>query len=215
MPIEHGIADADARDCGHLDRTWSWMRRYVVGRPLDDSKHPGRPPVEERIPPRSVLRVINPALRALLRSPFHRPLSTHLLLISVRGRKTGRVYSVPVGRHESDGMFLVSADGHWRHNLRGGAHVMLTVDGCERAAYAELEEDADEVAAIFRTLLHRYGRISTAVLGLRINIGRPPTVDEIKPAVAGRAIARVRLVADDAGTSTRGRRRNHASGCRS
>jgi hypothetical protein len=203
IPIEQRIADVDARDRGHLDRTPSRMRRYVVWRSLDDSKHPERPPVEERIPPRAVLRVINPPLRALLRSPFHRPVSTHVMLISVRGRKTGRVYSVPVGRHESDGMFLVSADGPWRHNLRGGAHVMLTVDGCERAAYAELEEDADEVAAIFCTLLHRYGRIGTAVLGLRINVAHPPTVDEIKPAVAGRAIARVRLTADDAATGTR------------
>lgn len=158
------------------------------------------PPVEERIPPRPVLRVVNPLLRALLRSPFHRPLSAHLMLISVRGRKTGRVYSVPVGRHESGGMFLVSSDGHWRHNLRGGAHVMLTVDGRERAAYAELDEDGDEVAAVFHTLLRRYGRIGTAMLGLRINVGRPPTVDEIKPAVARRAIARVRLTDNDAGT---------------
>lgn len=115
------------------------------------------------------------------------------MLISVRGRKSGRVYSVPVGRHEHGGVLLVSADGHWRHNLRGGAPVTLTIDGRERAAYAELEEDADEVAAVFHTLLNRYGRIGRAVLGLRINVGRPPTCDEIRPAVARRAIARVEL----------------------
>lgn len=155
--------------------------------------HPERPPVEERLPPPSVLRVVNPILRALLRSPFHRLLSRHVMLISVRGRKTGRVYSVPVGRHEYGGMLLVSADGYWRHNLRGGAPVTLTIDGRERAAYAELEEDADEVAAVFHTLLNRYGRIGTAVLGLRINVGRRLTRDEIKPAVARRAIARVEL----------------------
>ena len=157
-----------------------------------------RPPVEERIPPPWVLRVVNPLLRALLRSPFHRPLSTHIMLISVTGRKTGRVYSVPVGRHEYDGTLLVSADGHWRHNIRGGAPVTLTLDGRERAAYAVLDEDADAVATAFSTLLNRYGRIGRLILGLRINVERPPTRDEIKPAVTGRAIARVELVDEDA-----------------
>lgn len=162
---------------------------------------PGRPPVEDRTPPRPVLRVVNPLLRALLRSPVHRLLSAHLMLISVRGRKTGRVHTVPVGRHESGGMFLVSSTGNWRHNLRGGAPVKLTVDGRERTAYAELDEDADEVAAVFNTLLNRYGRIGPVMLGLRINVQRPPTTDEIKPAVARRAIARVRLTGQDVGTS--------------
>lgn len=157
-----------------------------------------RPPVEERIPPRLVLRVANPLLRALLRSPFHRPFSSYVMLIAVRGRKTGRVYTVPVGRHESGGTFLICADGQWRRNLRGGAPVTLTVDGFERTGYAELDENPDEVAAVYHTLLNRYGRIGIAVLGLRINIGRRPTVDEIKPAVTGRAIARVRLKEDEA-----------------
>jgi hypothetical protein len=115
------------------------------------------------------------------------------MLISVKGRRTGRVYTVPVGRHESGGTFLVSADGRWRRNLRGGVPVMLTVDGAERAGYAELDEDPDAVAAVYRTLLDRYGRIGTLMLGLRINVGRRPTVDEIRSAVTGRAIARVRL----------------------
>jgi F420H(2)-dependent quinone reductase len=164
-----------------------------------------RPPVEERIPPRLVLRVVNPLLRALLRSPFHRLLSSHVMLIAVRGRKTGRVYTVPVGRHESDGTFLVCSDGPWRRNLRGGAPVTLTVDGCERTGYAELEENPDEVAAVYHTLINRYGRVGIVVLGLRINIGRRPTVDEIKPAVTGRAIARVRLEDDGAPLSVKQR----------
>ena len=167
---------------------------------------PERPPVEERIPSRLVLRIVNPLLRALLRSPFHRLLSSHLMLISVRGRKTGRVYTVPVGRHESGGMFLVSADGQWRRNLRGGAPVMLTVDGVVRAGYAELDENPDEVAAVCHTLLNRYGRIGTAVLGLRINVQGRPTVDEIRPAVTGRAIARVRLTDEDVETGASIRR---------
>lgn len=167
-----------------------------------------RPPVEGRTPPRAVLRVINPLLRVLLASPLHRPLSAHLMLISVAGRRTGRVYTVPVGRHQEGGMFLVSSTGRWRLNLRGGAPVTITVDGRRRAAYAELDEDDDEVAAVFRTLIERYGRMGPGLLGLRINVGRPPTIDEIKRAIAGRAIARVRLTDQAPGREAAARHRS-------
>lgn len=153
-----------------------------------------RPPVEDSRPPRMVLRVVNPVIRTLLRSPLHRPLSKQLMLLSVRGRRTGRTISVPVGRHASNGVLLVSVSGRWRHNLVGGAPVQVTLDGRERAGYAEVEKDPDRVAQIFKMLLDRVGLGSAGLLGLKLNIPRAPTVDEINPAVAGRWIARVRLV---------------------
>ena len=155
------------------------------------------PAVESAMPPRAVLRVMNPTIRGVLRSPLHRLLSKKLMVLTVSGRKTGRLYSTPVGRHETDdGLLLVSASGSWRHNLRGGAPVVVTIDGLERAAHAELEENPDRVAAIFKTLLDQLGPDNAKDLGLKLNIGRQPTAAEIRPAVASRGIARIRL--DDA-----------------
>jgi hypothetical protein len=154
---------------------------------------PARPSVEDHRPPPLVLRIVNPAIRTLLRSPLHRVLSKQLMLLSVQGRKTNRTVSVVVGRHQVDHMLLVSASGTWRHNLRGGAPVRVTLDGVECAGHAELEEDPDEVARIYQQLLETLGLDRASMLGLRINVGRPPTLEEIKPAVAQRGIARVRL----------------------
>jgi hypothetical protein len=78
--------------------------------------------------------------------------------------------------------------------LRGGAPVRVTLDGIERAGHAELEEDPDEVARIYRQLLETLGPDRASVLGLRVNVERLPTPDELKPAIARRGIARVRLV---------------------
>ncbi len=79
------------------------------------------------------------------------------MLLTVTGRKTGRAYTVPVGRHESgDGSLVLSAGGNWRYNLRGGADVRVTLDGRERAAHAVLEEDPDRAAQAFKTLLERW-----------------------------------------------------------
>lgn len=152
--------------------------------------------VEDRRPPPAVLRVVNPVMLRLLRSPLHRVLSSRLMILLVRGRKTHRTIPVVVGRHQVDGLLLVSASGAWRHNLRGGAPVRLTLDGVERTGYATLEEDPDLVARIYLQLLDHVGLDRAGDLGLRVNVKRRPTTDELKPAVAQRAIACIQLDGD-------------------
>lgn len=152
-----------------------------------------RPPVETRQPHAAVIRVLNPVMRALLRSPAHGLVSKQLMLLMVTGRKSGRVYTIPVGRHESDGELVVSAGGTWRHNLRGGAAVGVVLDGRERAGHAELEENADRVAQAYEMLLKRVGIRNASRVGLKVNLDRLPTVEELGPAVAQRGIARIHL----------------------
>lgn len=48
-------------------------------------------------PPPEVFKLINPMIARLLRSPFHRGLSKHLMLLTFRGRKSGQRYTTPVG----------------------------------------------------------------------------------------------------------------------
>jgi hypothetical protein len=120
------------------------------------------------------------------------------MLLIIAGRKTGRTYVVPVGRHEINGTFVLSAMGAWRENLRGGAAVRLVVDGRTHAGYAELEEDPDRVAHAYKTLLDQLGR-KPRDLGLKVNVQRSPTIEELKPALTGRRIVRVRLDDDPIG----------------
>jgi F420H(2)-dependent quinone reductase len=150
------------------------------------------PPVEGAPPPRALVRGLNIVLRRLLRSPLHTPFSKRLMLLIVTGRKTGCMYVVPVGRHETNGEFLVGAMGAWRENLRGGAAVRLVIDGRTHVGHAELEEDPDEVARGYKVLLDQLGRKPRDV-GLKVNLRRSPTLEELKPALTGRRIVRVRL----------------------
>ncbi len=150
-----------------------------------------RAPVESAEPPRALLRVVNPILRAILRSPLHRLASGQMMLLTVTGRRTGNTYTIPVGRHQSaDGALLISAGGAWRHNLRGGADVRVTLDGRERAAHAELEEDPARAAELFREML---ARSNERMLAVKVNVKRPPTAAEIEPALADRGVAYLRL----------------------
>jgi deazaflavin-dependent oxidoreductase (nitroreductase family) len=150
-----------------------------------------RPAVQDAPPSKKVLRFVNPVLRALLRSPLHRILDRNLMLLTVTGRKTGRTYTLPVGRHESrDGTFVLSAGGNWRHNLRGGVDVRVTLDGRERSAHAVLEEDLDRAAETFKTMLDSSGPRALAV---KVNVDRAPTVAEIRPVLADRGVAYLTL----------------------
>ena len=150
-----------------------------------------RPAVEDAPPPKAVLRLLNPLLEALLRSPLHRLASKNLMLLTVTGRKSGRTYTLPVGRHEKpDGTFVLSAGGNWRHNLRGGADVRVTLDGRERRAHATLEEDAIRTAEVFKGLLDRAG---PRAVGVKVNVSHSPSLEEIKPALADRGVAYLTL----------------------
>lgn len=118
-------------------------------------------------------------------------MSKKLALLTVTGRRTSREYTVPIGRHEDDGVFLVSVSGNWRYNL--GAPVRLTVEGREHVGHAEIEDGPDQVARTFKMLNDRYGPSSASLLGLKVNVRRTPTADEIRLAVVDRWIARIRL----------------------
>jgi len=120
-------------------------------------------------------------------------MSKGLMVLHVTGRKTGNVYHVPVGRHELDGQFMTYGGGAWRNNLRGGAELRVTLGGREHAAHAVLDDDPERVAQVFTTLLDRLGYKKASRLGLKVNVDRPPTPDEIREATRGRTLILITL----------------------
>ena len=73
----------------------------------------------------------NPILRRLLRGPAGHRLSRRLALMCYRGRRTGRMYELPV-QYARDGnriWILPGSPEHktWWRNLRGGAEVHLVL----------------------------------------------------------------------------------------
>ena len=159
-----------------------------------DNRRP--PSVEGAEPPEALARVVNPAIKVLLRSPLHRPFSRHLMLLAFRGRKTGKTYEVVVGRHEVDGALLVptgTTGRRWRLNFRGGTTAEVTLGGIRRRGWGELIEEPDEVARIHQLLLGRIGLKNARRLGLRVNVDREPTDDELKVPLAGRGVVRIEL----------------------
>jgi F420H(2)-dependent quinone reductase len=90
-------------------------------------------------------RTGNPLVSLLLRSPLHRLVSGRLALITVTGRRSGRVYTFPVGyRQDGDrvtiGVVWPERKVWWR-NLRDGGRVGTRLRGVERSGQAHARGD--------------------------------------------------------------------------
>jgi hypothetical protein len=88
--------------------------------------------------------LINPLVRALLRSPLHPLLSRRLLLLRVTGRRSGRTHEVPVGYADDGSEILVTVGAperkQWWRNIDHSTPVTVVLRGYERPGLARLEE---------------------------------------------------------------------------
>jgi hypothetical protein len=92
-----------------------------------------------------VNRVVNPVVRAVLRSPAHGLLSGHLALLTVTGRRSGRAFTFPVGYHRDGDRVTVGVDWperkRWWRNLSDAAPVEIWLAGVPRAGTGQARGD--------------------------------------------------------------------------
>lgn len=144
-----------------------------------------RPAVERLHPPQWLWdHVVNPAMRALLRSRFSGVVDGRLGLLEFQGRRSGRDYQVPVGIHRIDGRLLVLTNSGWRVNFREPRPVRVRFEGRWRDGTATLLEDVGAVARFYADRIAEMGwQKAGRQLGIRINVDREPTLDELSDAV--------------------------------
>ena len=91
----------------------------------------------------------NVFMGGVLRSPLHALLSRNTLLITFKGRRSGKQYTTPVNYAlVGDHIFVTSMkDRTWWRNLRGGAQVALRLQGKRVTGWGEVIEDVDSVGS--------------------------------------------------------------------
>jgi hypothetical protein len=82
----------------------------------------------------------NPIMIWLLRSPFHKMVSGSTLLLTITGRKSGRVIEVPVNYIRDGKTLWVVSDRQrvWWRNLTGGAALSVTLARKTKSARGEV-----------------------------------------------------------------------------
>src|SRR3954470_7610980 len=96
--------------------------------------------ISRSIPPQRLVNLMNPLVRALLRSPVHAAMDRAVLILHVIGRRTGHRYDIPVSYVQLDGRFVVVTQHTWRANLPGGAAIQVTQARQRTPTLTELEQ---------------------------------------------------------------------------
>jgi len=152
------------------------------------------PAVTVSHPPQAMLRVVNPILRSLLRTPVMGAARNQLMVVSFTGRKTGRRYSIPVSAHRIDNALYALTPAPWKRNFRNGATADVLLDGKSATMAGELIEDPSVVADLYRRCAESYGvKTAQRLMGLKFRDDRIPTLEEFREAAERDGLAAVRL----------------------
>ncbi len=137
-----------------------------------DRPRPPRSDLRERLGGQ-FLRLVNPLVRRMVIAGL--PTGAPNILLTVRGRRSGRPRTVPVGMVELDGRRFVQSsygEGGWVQNLRAAGEATI-VDGRRRELVRAVELPPDEAGAVMERLLEACHRSS--VLRMLLGSGwRPP-----------------------------------------
>jgi hypothetical protein len=145
------------------------------------------------------MRLVNPAVAALLRSPLHGLLSGRVLLLTYTGRRSGRAHTLPVGYvRDGDAVTVYSGVHGWWRNLRGGAPVSVLLRARLRTGWAEALDDPPLLLAEAERLIERHGPAG-ASRRIGVVLGPAPSGEELRRATTGHAVIRVVLDPELAG----------------
>jgi hypothetical protein len=152
------------------------------------------PAVFLKHPPEALLRFVNPALRFLLGTPLAGPARKQMMVVSFKGRKTGRQYSIPLSAHVIDNQLYSLTSAPWKNNFRDGAAAEVLHNGKRTPMRGELVSDPAVVADLSHRCAESYGvKQAQRMMGLGFRDQRIPTVEEFKEAAERERIVAVKL----------------------
>jgi len=140
------------------------------------------------------MRAVNPLMRYLLRTPLAGGLRKQFMVLTFKGRKTGREFVIPVSAHHIDGDLYALIEGTWKFNFRGGAVASVLVDGRTTMMRGELVEDPVLTAALFHRCAAAYGvKRAQRMMGLRFRDNRVPSLAEFAEAIEAHKLAAIKF----------------------
>lgn len=151
-------------------------------------------PITLSHPPKALLRIVNPALKLLLRTPFAGPARQQLMVLDFTGRKSGRHFSMPLTAHLIDGILYALTGATWKYNFRGGATAKVVHGGKTRTMRGELIENRTLVTDLYYRCVESYGVThAERVMGLGFRDHRMPTRAQFADAVDELGLTAIRF----------------------
>jgi hypothetical protein len=92
-------------------------------------------------------KLANKIMKFLLRTPLHGVMSRHIMLITFRGRKSGKEFTTPIGYERLGNTVRAFTDHSWWKNFTSQPEVTLTIQGRRYPGTAEAVHDDKETIA--------------------------------------------------------------------
>jgi hypothetical protein len=141
-------------------------------------------PITPSHPPKAFLRLVNPILTLLLRTPFAGAARHQFMVVDFKGRKSGRPYSLVLTAHLLDGILYALTGASWKVNFRDGASAQVLHDGKTTAMRGELITDTAHVADLYARCAESYGaQRAERVMGVGFRDHQMPTREQFAEAV--------------------------------
>ena len=137
--------------------------------------------------------MINPVVGRLLASRLHFLISFQLLLLEVVGRRTGKIYKIPVSYASGSGEWvcLTLSSNLWWRNLEPAGTVGVFYRGRRRAAGVRVEsEDVDQIEREMTQLI-AHNRLDAPFAGVRLNWRLQPNAEDLKLAARRHVVIRL------------------------
>ena len=140
-------------------------------------------------------RVLNPIMKAVLKSPLHSSVSGRIMIITFTGRKSGKEYSTPVSYFKENREIFCFTHGGWWRNIDGGAQVMVRVQGKDHQGFAEAISDDSEYKSEHLAKMLKAIPSDARYYGVNLDANGEPDIDEVNQAAVDVVMIRIRLEA--------------------
>jgi deazaflavin-dependent oxidoreductase (nitroreductase family) len=150
---------------------------------------------EQREESTDVPRGLNTVMKLVLRTPLlHKVVSANIMLITFKGRKSGKSYTTPVSYiQEGDIVTLFTGRRRaWWRNLSGGETVTLRIQGKNVTRKAESVEDVEQIAEGITRLL-KHSHMDAKYYNVTYNDDGNPNAEQVKSAAETTVMMQVTL----------------------
>lgn len=141
-------------------------------------------------------KAFNVILSAILHSPFHGKLSQRFILLSFKGHKSGKRYTLVVGYgHEGEVLEVISPRNWWK-NLRGeNTQVSVLLQGQWYDGVAEVFHGDETVAAGYLRAMQRSPAL-ISMYHVEVDETGQPKPESVRQATRTCALVQIRLLSE-------------------
>ncbi len=118
------------------------------------------------------------------------------MVVSFKGRKTGRPFAIPVSAHNVDGDLYVLLGARWKYNFRDGLPAEVRYAGKTTSMKGQLITEPAAVAELSHRVATSYGaKKAQRSMGMKFRGDAIPSVEEFTEAANRLGVAAIRLTA--------------------